>query len=168
MSLRVTSLLLMTVLVSGCDQFSATKSADSNASAATSAVPAASVTVTQVKDSLTARNYGLAASQADQLATSANLVAESWLVIAEARAANDNRLGALAALEQALVKGMNDLGRIEGSSYLITVRDSSEYDKLLERFGLAKNLAKAGDAAVVQHGDAIEVKAGDVSVTLPN
>lgn len=165
---RVTSLLLMTVLVCGCDQFSGTKNADSNASAAASAVPVASVTVAQVKESLTARNYGLAASQADQLAASATVAAESWLVIAEARAANDNRLGALAALEQALVKGMHDLGRIEASSYLAAVRDSSEYDKLLERFGLVKNLAKAGDAAVIQHGDAIEVKAGDVSVTLPN
>ncbi len=125
-------------------------------------------TVASVRASLSERNYGLAAEQAEQLVSRPTPSADDWFIAAEARAANGERLPALAALEKAIQGGMQDVGRIENSTYLTELCLSDEYHALLERFGLVKNLAASGDAVVRQRNGAIEVKAGDVSVTLPN
>lgn len=125
-------------------------------------------TVASVRTSLSERNYGLAAEQAEQLVGRPTPSADDWFVAAEARAANGERLPALAALEKAIQSGMQDVGRIESSTHLTELSQSDEYHALLERFGLVKNLATSGDAVVRQRNGAIEVKAGDVSVTLPN
>lgn len=165
MTRKIVSLLLTLTLLAACDQ-SPKPTEQPPASAPAAAVP--TVTLAQVRDALAQRNYGQAASMADQLTATTPADIEAWFVAAEAKAASDNRLAALAALEQSLGKGMRDLPRIESSPYLAAIRSSAEYHALLERFGLIKTVARAGEASVENRGSTTVVRAGDVSVTLPD
>jgi hypothetical protein len=154
-------LLLVLTLLAACD-----KPAVQQAASATAAEQVSSKKL--ILQSLTNHDFGQASQLADQLALSSSANADEWLVIAEARAAADKRLDALAALEQSLVKGMNDLQRIKSSAYLATIRNSNEYTELMKRFGLVKTLVRAGDVSIEENSQTTEVRAGDVSVSLPN
>ncbi|MFM0052522.1 hypothetical protein [Caballeronia grimmiae] len=126
------------------------------------------VTVATVRTALDEKTFGQAASLADKLAASEPNSVDVWMIAADARSAAGNRSSALAALESAMNHGMRDIARLDADPYLEPLRTSSEYDALLTRFGLAHVVAKAGDASIVETSTGTVVRAGDVSVALPN
>ncbi|MFM0140637.1 hypothetical protein [Caballeronia grimmiae] len=152
-------LLAITLGVSACK--------DSGKSMSTSQgdVP---VTVTTVRTALDQKNFGQAASLADTLTVSEPNNVDVWMVAADARSAAGNRISALAALESAMNHGMRDITRLNADLYLEPLRSSSEYEALLARFGLAQPIAKAGDTSIVETSTGTVVRAGDLSVSLPN
>jgi hypothetical protein len=126
------------------------------------------VTVGQVRSALDQKNFGLAASLSDKLTAAIPTDAEAWLIAADAKAAADSPIGALAALERALNNGMRDVARLDADHYLDPLRSSNEYQALLVRYGLARPVAHAGDASITETSAGTVVRAGDISVTLPN
>jgi hypothetical protein len=128
----------------------------------------ATVTVGQVRSALDQKNFGLAAALSDKLTAANPTNADAWLIAADARAASDSRIGTLAALESALSNGMRDVARLDADHYLDPLRSSSEYQALLVRFGLARPVAPAGDTSITETSAGTVVRAGDISVTLPN
>ncbi|GAB7541403.1 hypothetical protein [Cupriavidus sp. 8B] len=154
------AMLTGVLLISGCNFTE--KEAD------TAKASAAAVTIEKVQTALNQKNFGQAATLADQLTAANPENADAWLIASEAKAASGNRLAALAALENALSKGMRDPARLDASNYLEPLRSSSEYRVLLQRFGLLKTTAQAGEASIDETSTGTVVRAGDVSVTLPN
>ncbi len=130
--------------------------------------PATGADIGQVKSALDQKNFGEAATLADQLTSANPKSADAWLVAADAKSAAGDRLAALAALEQALKNGLRDTARLDADTYLDTLRSSSEYQGLMARFGLAKPVAQAGDTSITATPAGTVVRAGDVSVTLPD
>lgn len=128
----------------------------------------AAVTIGQVQSALDQKNFGLAATLSDKLTASSPTDANAWLIAADARAASDSHIGALAALESALNNGMRDVARLDADHYLDPLRSSNEYQALLVRFGLARFVAQAGDTSITETSVGTVVRAGDISVTLPN
>jgi hypothetical protein len=126
------------------------------------------VTIGQVQSALDQKNFGLASSLSDRLTAASPSNADAWLIAADAKAASGSRLGAFAALESAMNNGMRDIARLDADHYLDSLRSSNEYQALLVRFGLARPLAQAGDTSVTETSVGTVVRAGDVSVTLPN
>ena len=126
------------------------------------------VSVDAVRAALDQKNFGLAASLAEKLATQDPANVDTWLVAADAKAASGSRLGALAALESALKHGMRDTIRVDEDHYLDGIRSSGEYRALLARFGLVQPAAQAGDTSIAETATGTVVRAGDVSVTIPN
>jgi hypothetical protein len=64
--------------------------------------------------------------------------------------------------------GMRDVARLDADHYLDSLRSSNEYQALLVRFRLARPVAQAGDTSITETSVGTVVRAGDVSVTLPN
>jgi hypothetical protein len=126
------------------------------------------VTIGQVRSALDQKNFGLAASLSDKLTAASPTDAEAWLIAADAKAASDSRIGALAALESALNNGMRDVARLDADHYLDPLRSSNEYQALLVRFGPARPVEQAGDTSITETSAGAVVRAGDISVTLPN
>ena len=110
----------------------------------------------------------MAAAQSDKLTAANPTNADAWLIAADARAAADSRNGALAALESAFNNGVRDVARLDADHYLEPLRSSSEYEALLARFGLARSVAQAADTSITGTSAGSVVRAGDISVTLPN
>ncbi|KIG01682.1 hypothetical protein [Caballeronia concitans] len=159
-SIHVAPLLLALALgVSAC------KDSEKSQSTREGDVP---VTVATVRTELEHKNFGQAASLADKLTASNPNDVDAWMIAADARSAVGNRIDALAALESAMNHGMRDITRLDADSYLDPLRSSSEYEALLMRFGLMRPLAKAGDTSIVETSTGTVVRAGDVSVSLPN
>jgi hypothetical protein len=132
------------------------------------AAVATDVSVGQVRSALQQKNFGEASTLADQLTAANPTSADAWLAAADAKAAAGNRLAALAALESAMSNGMRDIAQLDADGYLDAVRSSPEYQALLVRFGLAQPITQAGDTSITETAGGTVVKAGDVSVTLPN
>ncbi|WP_368621853.1 hypothetical protein [Paraburkholderia sp. BR13444] len=128
----------------------------------------APVTVGQVQSALDQKNFGLAAALSDKLTAASPTNADAWLIAADAKAASDSRIGALVALESALNNGMRDVARLDADHYLGPLRSSNEYQALLARFGLARPVVQAGDSSITETSAGTVVRAGDISVTLPN
>jgi len=128
----------------------------------------ATVTVGPVRSALDQKNLGVAAAQSDKLTAANPTNADAWLIAADARAAADSRNGALAALESAFNNGVRDVARLDADHYLDPLRSSSEYEALLARFGLARSVAQAADTSITGTSAGSVVRAGDISVTLPN
>ncbi|MEA3116053.1 MAG: hypothetical protein QOG58_5852 [Caballeronia sp.] len=126
------------------------------------------VTIGQVKSALDQKNFGLAATLSEKLTAASPTNVDAWLIAADAKAASNRRIGALAALESALNNGMRDVARLDADHYLDSLRLSNEYQALLVRFGLARPVAQAGDTSITETSVGTVVRAGDVSVTLPN
>lgn len=144
---------------------SACNSSERSTSAGEVETPA---TIQQVQSALDQKNFGLAASLSDKLTAANPKSADAWLAAADAKAAAGNRLSALAALESAMNNGMRDIARLAADHYLDALRASSEYQALLVRFGVAQPVAQAGDTSITETSVGTVVRAGDVSVTLPN
>ena len=130
--------------------------------------PASAVTVAQVKSALDQKNFGEASALSDELTAANPSSADAWLVAADAKALAGSRLAALAALENAMTNGLRDANRLVADSYLDSLRSSDEYQALLVRFGLVRPIAQAGDTSINETSAGTVVRAGDVSVTLPN
>lgn len=133
-----------------------------------------------IQNSLSQKNFGQAMEQADKLAKQNDIRAQDWVIIAEARSANQQKLSALAALESALKLGWKDSQLLENSPYLKLVRESPEYDRLLQQFNIksapssiaGENIPKTDSheetsAQIDANGD-VEAKAGSVSVKISN
>ena len=129
---------------------------------------ATDVSIGQVRSALEQKNFGVASTLSDQLTAANPKSADAWVATADAKAAAGNRLAALAALESAMNNGMRDTARLDADGYLDAVRSSAEYQALLVRFGLAQPIAQAGDTSITETSAGTVVKAGDISVTLPN
>jgi hypothetical protein len=133
-----------------------------------SASPSAQTSITDVRNALDQKNFGQATVIANQLvATNANDI-EAWIADADANAAAGNRLVALTAISNALSHGLQDTHRLDSDTYLADLRDSDEYRRLLSQHGLIKPVAAASDTSVSTTDSGAVVRAGDVSVTLPN
>jgi hypothetical protein len=63
---------------------------------------------------------------------------------------------------------MRDVARLDADHYLDSLRSSNEYQALLVRFGLARPVVQVGDTSITETTAGTVVRAGDVSVTLPN
>lgn len=159
-SIHVAPLLLALAL-----GVSARKDSEKTLSTREGDVPA---TVATVRTALEHKNFGQAASLADKLTASDPNDVDAWMIAADARSAVGNRIDALAALESAMNHGMRDITRLNADSYLDPLRSSSEYEALLMRLGLMRPLAKAGNTSIVETSTGTVVRAGDVSVSLPN
>lgn len=159
------ALLISLICLAGCNE-------SNNKASPAPAVEASQskATLDAVRNELMKHNFGQANQLADQLTAASPSVVEAWVVAAEAKAANQNRLAALAALEQAFNHGLREVSLIEQSSYLADIRNGEEYRTLLHRFGLRTHTTQAavGDVSIVQGGGVTEVRAGDVSVKLPD
>lgn len=159
------ALLISLICLAGCNE-------SNNKASSAPAVEASQskATLDAVRNELMKHNFGQANQLADQLTAASPSVVEAWVVAAEAKAANQNRLAALAALEQAFNHGLREVSLIEQSSYLADIRNGEEYRTLLHRFGLRTHTTQAavGDVSIVQGGGVTEVRAGDVSVKLPD
>lgn len=127
-----------------------------------------SVTVKDVRDALDQKNYGQATTLARQLTDANAHDVDAWLADADANAAAGNRLEALAALSHALGNGMSETARLDSDRYLDSLRTSGEYTRLLEQYGLIRPVAQAGDTSITQTSNGTVVRAGDVSVSLPD
>lgn len=132
------------------------------------AAVATDVSIEQVRSALDQKNFGVASTLADQLTAAYPKSADAWFAAADAKAAAGDRLAALAALERAMSNGLRDTARLDADGYLGAVRSSAEYQALLVRFGLAQPIAQAGDTSITETSAGTVVKAGDISVTLPN
>jgi hypothetical protein len=130
--------------------------------------PASAVTVAQVKSALDQKNFGEASALSDKLTAANPDSVDAWLAAADAKALAGSRLAALAALENAMTNGLRDANRLDADSCLDSLRSSDEYQSLLVRFGLARPIAQAGDTSINETSVGTVVRAGDVSVTLPN
>ncbi len=162
---RYKALLISLICLAGCNE------SNNKASPAPAAEASQSkATLDAVRNELMKHNFGQANQLADQLTAASPSVVEAWVVAAEAKAANQNRLAALAALEQAFNHGLREVSLIEQSRYLADIRNGEEYRTLLHRFGLRSHTTQAavGDVSIVQGGGVTEVRAGDVSVKLPD
>ena len=159
------ALLISLICLAGCNE-------SNNKASSAPAVEASQskATLDAVRNELMKHNFGQANQLADQLTAASPSVVEAWVVAAEAKAANQNRLAALAALEQAFNHGLREVSLIEQSRYLADIRNGEEYRTLLHRFGLRTHTTQAavGDVSIVQGGGVTEVRAGDVSVKLPD
>ena len=159
------ALLISLICLAGCNE-------SNNKASSAPAVEASQskVTLDAVRNELMKHNFGQASQLAEQLTAASPTVVEAWVVAAEAKAANQNRLAALAALEQAFNHGLREVSLIEQSRYLADIRNGEEYRTLLHRFGLRTHTTQAvvGDVSIVQGGGVTEVRAGDVSVKLPD
>lgn len=129
---------------------------------------ATDVSIGQVRSALEQKNFGVASTLSDQLTAANPKSPDVWLAAADAKAASGDRLAALAALESAMSNGMRDTARLDADGYLDAVRSSAEYQPLLVRFDLAKPIAQAGGTSITETSAGTVVKAGDISVTLPN
>ncbi len=158
------ALLISLICLAGCNE------SNKASSVPTVETSQNKVTLDTVRNELMKHNFGQANQLADQLTAASPTLIEAWIVAAEAKAANQNRLAALAALEQAFNHGLREISLIEQSRYLADIRNAEEYRKLLNRFGLPTRTtqAAAGDVSIVQGGGVTEVHAGDVSVKLPD
>ncbi|MGA7816228.1 hypothetical protein [Caballeronia sp.] len=152
--------LACVLLVSGC------KFTEKDASK-TEAV-ASDVTVAEVKSSLDQKNFGEASALSDKLTAANPTSVDAWLVAADAKALSGSRLAALAALENAMINGMHDANRLDADGYLDSLRSSNEYQALLVRFDLARPIVQSGDTSINETSAGTVVRAGGVSVTLPN
>jgi tetratricopeptide (TPR) repeat protein len=130
------------------------------------AVPAASIS--QVRAALDRKDFGEAVTLADQLTEANPHSADAWLAAADAKASAGNRIDALGAIEKALTNGVHDTAQLDSDPYLDSLRASNEYQMLLRRYGLQNPLARAGDTSIEENSAGTVVRAGDVSVTLPN
>lgn len=159
------ALLISLICLAGCNE-------SNNKASSAPAVEASQskATLDAVRNELMKHNFGQASQLAEQLTAASPTVVEAWVVAAEAKAANQNRLAALAALEQAFNHGLREVSLIEQSRYLADIRNGEEYRTLLHRFGLRTHTTQAavGDVSIVQGGGVTEVRAGDVSVKLPD
>ena len=162
------ALLISLICLAGCNESNNTASKASLAP--TVETSQNKITVDTVRNELMKHNFGQANQLADQLTAASPTLVEAWIVAAEAKAANQNRLAALAALEQAFNHGLREVSLIEQSRYLADIRHAEEYRRLLNRFGLQTRTtqAAAGEVSIVQSGGVTEVRAGDVSVKLPD
>lgn len=162
---RYKALLISLICLAGCNE-------SNNKASPAPAVEASQskATLDAVRNELMKHNFGQASQLAEQLTAASPTVVEAWVVAAEAKAANQNRLAALAALEQAFNHGLREVSLIEQSRYLADIRNGEEYRTLLHRFGLRTHTTQAavGDVSIVQGGGVTEVRAGDVSVKLPD
>jgi hypothetical protein len=165
---RYKALLISLICLAGCNESRNTANQASPAPAAEASQ--SKVTLDAVRNELMKHNFGQASQLAEQLTAASPSVVEAWVVAAEAKAANQNRLAALAALEQAFNHGLREVSLIEQSRYLADIRNGEEYRTLLHRFGLRTHTTQAavGDVSIVQGGGVTEVRAGDVSVKLPD
>lgn len=128
------ALLISLICLAGCNESRNTANQASPAPAAEASQ--SKVTLDAVRNELMKHNFGQANQLADQLTAASPSVVEAWVVAAEAKAANQNRLAALAALEQAFNHGLREVSLIEQSRYLADIRNGEEYRTLLHRFGL--------------------------------
>lgn len=154
-SLALTSVLLLT----GCNPQKPHASTEGT-------VPP--LTIGQVQAALDQKNFGNAVALASQLTAANPRDGDAWLAVADANAAVGNRLEALAAIEKSLSNGMRDSTRLDTDSYLDGLRSSSEYQTLLQHYGLQKTIAHAGDTSIDETFAGTLVRAGDLSVTLSN
>jgi hypothetical protein len=128
----------------------------------------APASINDVRNALDQKNFGQATVIANQLvATNANDI-EAWIADADANAAAGNRLAALTAISNALSHGLQDTNRLDSDTYLADLRNSDEYRRLLSQHGLTKPVAATGDTSISTTDSGTVVRAGDVSVTLPN
>ncbi|RAR52280.1 hypothetical protein C7401_13379 [Paraburkholderia unamae] len=147
------------LLLSGCH------SASDSAPATAGSVP---ITVKDVRDALDQKNYGQAATLARQLTDANAHDVDAWMADADANAAAGNRLEALTALSHAFSNGLRDTTRLDADGYLAPLRTSDEYNRLLAQYGLTRPVAQAGDTSISETSNGAVVRAGDVSVSLPD
>lgn len=98
---------------------------------------------------------------------------DAYVVRSQALVMLGNNKEALSALESAFEHGLKDLTVIEKQQRLSALRESPEYQLLIQKFGLhstaviAKTEIKAGNVSIKEEGGNQIIKAGDISITLP-
>jgi hypothetical protein len=157
---RCASLLCLCVALGACDMFASAGSLKSDAAAA-----------------LTARNYTNAAQIAQKWTEKAPGHYEAFFVLAQAQAQAGDKNAALAALEQAIKKGLKDDVHIDGNANLDPIKDMSAYQSLMKA-SFPDRKSKQEDAQKHEgtHGSEVSIsekdgqqvlRAGDVVIQMP-
>lgn len=98
---------------------------------------------------------------------------DAYVVRSQALTSLGNTKDALSALEAAFEHGLKDLAVIESQQRLNALRESPEYQLLIQKYGLhstvgvAKAEIRAGNVSIKEEGGSQVIKAGDISITLP-
>lgn len=162
------TILCAVASLSACNKGTQGANTESGLASSSSRPSSAPLSINDVRNALNQKNFGQAVELANQLVTTSATNSEAWIVNAEANAAAGNRLAALTAIDNALSHGLQDTNRLDSDTYLADLRDSDEYRRLLSQHGLTKPVATAGDTSISTTNSGTVVRAGDVSVTLPN
>ncbi|KQV53792.1 MULTISPECIES: hypothetical protein [unclassified Duganella] len=108
---------------------------------------------TQATESLTQKNYGIAADKAYAATLKAPKEAESFFLLAQAQAQLGRKNAAIASLETAIVNGFTDEEAIKGSANLEPLRRSEAYKELMAAtFAPAAAAAAEGEAPAAAEG----------------
>ena len=86
---------------------------------------------TQATESLTQKNFGIAADKAYAATLKAPKEAESYFLLAQAQAQLGRKNAAMASLENAIVNGFTDEEAIKGSANLEPLRKTEAYKELM-------------------------------------
>lgn len=162
--------LLGTALLTACSPKADISATSSEAPLAAEQIPNL---IIDAKAEIEKNNFGRAIDITHRVSKFESNNTDAYVVRSQAMAMLGNNGDALGALEAAFEHGLRDLTVIEQQPRLIALRETPQYQLLLQRFGLhstaviSKTEIKAGNVSIKEEGGSQVIKAGDISITLP-
>lgn len=159
--------LMFTVFLAGCDDFKNPFKKDE---------PVAEDQLNQAKLELDHKNYGKSVEITVKITGEDPKNYQAYYVEAQAQTMAGAKKEALKALDQAMKNGFKDFKELAGNQNFETLRDSKEYHELLKKYDPDYSSVSIKDDDIQVDGDVSiknvngrqVIKAGDVSVSLPN
>ena len=157
-------MLCLCLALSACDLFATADQLKTDATAA-----------------LTGRNYSTAAKIAQKWADKTSDYYEAYFVLAQAQAQAGDKNAALAALEQAIKKGLKDDVQIDSNTNLDPIKAMSAYESLMKaqfpdrkvnhedvHEGKQEDKHDNGEVSIIEKDGQQVLRAGDVVIQVPS
>ncbi len=168
--IAIVLVLLVAALSTACNPKAAPDATDADARLSAEQVPNL---IIDAGAEIEKNNFGRAIDITNRISKFDAKNFDAYILRAQAMAMLGNKVEALAALEKAFEHGLKDLTPIENKPRLSQLRESTEYQLLIGKYGIhssaviATTEIKAGNVSIKEEGGVQVIKAGDISITVP-
>ena len=164
----VAAILLISIVVSGCDKFSSEKKTETKVESVDDQMKSA-------KTEFDNKNYGKTVEITIKVTQSDPKHTDAFYLESQAQSQMGDVKSALKSLEDALKNGFKDFKGITDNKNLDAIKQTPDFQVLIQRYdpsasakaSISDKEIKAGDASIKEVGGQQVIKAGDVEIKLP-